>query len=97
MATHHSYVYILASGQNGTLYVGVTNNLERRLSEHRQGISPGFAHRHHCTRLVYYEMFSHISDAIAREKQLKSGSRRQKVRLIESTNYTWEDLSRSWY
>ena len=85
------YVYIMAS-RTRVLYVGVTNNLARRVNEHRSLVA-GFTSRYRVTRLVYFEQFADIRDAIAREKELKGWVRRRKVRLIESRNPTWEDLS----
>ena len=91
------FVYILASGRNGTLYVGVTNSLSKRVWQHRHGEQSGFAHRYGVTRLVYFEEFRDVENAIAREKQLKAGSRRKKVALIEASNSEWKDLSEGWY
>jgi len=86
------YVYILANRKNGTLYIGVTNDLIRRIDEHRQGIVPGFTKRYGIKRLVYYECTNNISAAIWREKCLKWWQRRWKIELIESMNPTWRDL-----
>ena len=86
------YVYILAS-RSRVLYVGVTNNLARRMNEHRHGSLPSFTARYRVTRLVYFEEFADIRAAIAREKEIKGWVRRRKVRLIERMNPTWEDLS----
>jgi putative endonuclease len=86
------YVYILAS-RSRVLYVGVTNNLVRRMNEHRHGSLPSFTARYRVTRLVYFEEFANIRAAIAREKEIKGWVRRRKVRLIERRNPTWEDLS----
>lgn len=86
------YVYILANRWNTVTYTGVTNNLVRRIYEHRECLVPGFTARYHVTKLVYYEPFSHPSEAITREKQLKGGSQRQKIALIKSMNPKWEDL-----
>jgi putative endonuclease len=85
-------VYILASGRNGTLYVGVTSNLPQRVWQHRTGVVDGFTRRYAVHRLVYFELFDAMPDAIAREKQLKGGSRARKVRLIETANPQWRDL-----
>ncbi len=87
------YVYILASKPNGTLYIGVTNNLARRVWEHKQGLVEGFTKRYGVHRLVYTETFERPSDAIAREKRLKKWNRAWKIRLIESVNPGWNDLS----
>ena len=86
------FVYILASGLGGTLYVGVTNDLGRRVVEHRQGIADGFTKRHKVFTLVYFEEFGDIREAIAREKRLKHWNRAWKIRLIEERNPDWNDL-----
>ncbi len=91
------YVYILASQRNGTLYIGVTSNLTRRVWEHRNGIKSGFATRYRTYLLVYYEEYQLVVDAIRREKQLKKWKRAWKVRLIESVNPLWCDLSEELY
>ena len=88
-------VYILASRRNGTLYTGVTSNLSRRVFEHREVMTPGFASRYGCDQLVFYEHYERIVDAIAREKQIKGGSRAKKIALIESMNPEWKDLYES--
>ena len=77
-------VYIVASGRNGTLYTGVTADLSRRVHEHREGTVPGFTARYGCKRLVWYERYPLMTDAIAREKQIKGGSRAKKLALIEA-------------
>jgi putative endonuclease len=89
---HQYWVYILASALGGTLYIGVTNDLVRRMTEHRLGIADGFTKRHRITRLVYFEEFGDIRDAIAREKQLKKWNRAWKIGLIEERNPNWSDL-----
>jgi putative endonuclease len=86
------YVYILASKIGGTLYIGVTNNLIRRVYEHREKFVEGFTKQYDVTRLVYYEAHSEIEAAIVREKQMKKWNRAWKVRLIEETNPNWDDL-----
>ncbi|NBC34189.1 MAG: GIY-YIG nuclease family protein [Alphaproteobacteria bacterium] len=85
-------VYILCSKPYGTLYTGVTSNLLKRISEHRDGILGGFTWQYGCKTLAYYEIHAEILAAIAREKQIKGGSRDKKIRLIESINPTWRDL-----
>jgi len=91
------YVYILASKKNGTLYVGVTNHLERRLWQHRTTTdSSAFTKKYTVGRLVYYETYQSPKPAIAREKQLKAGSRKRKLELIEAKNPNWSDLSKDW-
>lgn len=87
------FVYILTNKNNTTLYVGVTSNLERRIKEHRSGLHPrSFTWRYRLFKLVYYESFQMIGDAIAREKQLKAGSRAKKIQLIEMGNPEWVNL-----
>jgi putative endonuclease len=86
------YVYILASRIGGTLYIGVTNNLIRRVFEHRSKVVPGFTKRYGVIRLVYYEIFDDIENAIRREKRLKKWDRAWKIRLIEEKNPNWDDL-----
>ena len=85
-------VYILASRRNGTLYIGVTNNLARRVYEHRTKHTPGFTSRYDVTMLVWYERYERIDEAIAREKMLKRWRRAWKIELIEAFNPHWRDL-----
>ena len=85
-------VYIMASRRNGTVYVGVTSNLPQRVWQHRTGIIGGFTKRYGCKTLVWYELHSLMLDAIAREKQIKGGSRKKKLALVESANPQWRDL-----
>ena len=85
-------VYILASRRHGTLYVGVTSDLIKRVWEHKTDVVEGFSRRYQVHMLVYFEMYEIIVDAIAREKQIKKWSRLKKIRLIESTNPRWKDL-----
>ena len=87
------YVYILATGRNGTLYVGVTNNPARRLSEHKSAAVPGFTHTYGVDRLVYIEEYPTVLEARAREHSLKRWRRAWKIQLIESLNPNWDDLS----
>jgi putative endonuclease len=89
------YVYILAS-RSRNLYIGVTNSLKRRILEHREGRVPGFTSRYHIFRLVHFEVFTDIRNAIAREKEIKAWRREKKIRLIRSGNRTWEDLAAEW-
>ena len=89
------YVYILTN-HSRRLYLGVTNNLERRLAEHRTGVTPGFATKYRMDKLVYFEVAYNASAAIEREKQLKGLLRRKKIELIEKANPHWEDLSEGW-
>ncbi|HYC04014.1 MAG TPA: GIY-YIG nuclease family protein [Azospirillaceae bacterium] len=85
-------VYMLASGRNGTLYVGVTSDLSRRVWEHRCGAVPGFTQKYEVKHLVWYESHSSAESAIRREKQLKRWQRAWKIRLIEGDNPEWQDL-----
>jgi putative endonuclease len=85
-------VYIMASRRNGTLYAGVTSNLPQRAWQHRTNVIGGFTKRYGCKMLVWYELHSAMPNAIAREKQIKAGSRKRKLDLIEETNPTWRDL-----
>jgi putative endonuclease len=87
------YVYILASGKYGTLYIGVTNNLQARLEQHRSSRGSEFVKKYAVYRLVYLEIFASARDAIAREKQLKNWHRDWKIRLIEENNPDWIDVS----
>ena len=87
------FVHILASKPNGTLYVGVTNNLARRLSEHKGKLVPGFTRQHEVDQLVYFEAFDSILEARAREHSLKRWRRAWKVALIEKLNPDWRDLT----
>ena len=87
---------MLASKRNGTLYIGVTNNLERRIMEHKEEQLKGFTEKYHLHALVYYEESSDVNVALNREKQLKKWNRRWKISLIEEKNPNWEDLSVNW-
>jgi putative endonuclease len=91
----HYYVYIMTN-RSGTLYTGVTNNLQRRVYQHKHKLVPGFTCTYNITRLVYYEETSDVRAAIAREKQIKGWLRAKKIALIESMNPGWEDLSLQW-
>ncbi len=90
------YVYLLTS-KSRRLYIGVTNNLERRLIEHKSKLVDGFTKRYNIDRLVFFEQTTDVLSAIGREKQIKSWSRNKRVALIESVNPTWEDLSSEWH
>jgi len=85
-------VYIMASRRNGTLYTGVTSNLPHRAFQHREGLMSGFTRNYCCKILVWYELHNTMESAILREKQIKSGSRRKKLALIEAANPLWHDL-----
>ncbi len=86
------YVYILANERNGTLYVGVTNNLVRRIYEHKEGLADGFTKKYNIKMLVYYEITESIESAIKREKNIKAWQRAWKLRIIEEMNPDWDDL-----
>jgi putative endonuclease len=90
------YVYIMAS-QSRTLYIGVTNNLEKRVYQHKHRLTPGFTSRYNINKLVYYAETNDVTEAITREKELKGWLRKKKKALIEEFNPTWEDLSSGWY
>ena len=92
----HYYVYLLTN-QKRTLYVGVTNDLVRRVYEHRHKLVDGFTKKYNLSWLVFYESTGEVESAIAREKQIKGWSRAKKVALIESTNPRWVDLAQGWY
>jgi len=85
--------YILASGRYGTLYIGVTSDLVGRLWQHREGEVPGFTGRYHVHRLVHFELFGSMEQAIQREKQLKNWHRQWKINLIDAENPEWRDLA----
>jgi putative endonuclease len=86
------FVYILASAKHGTLYIGITSNLIRRVYEHKTKVVPGFTKRYGVTKLVYFEIFDEALSAIEREKKLKKWRRDWKIRLIEEANPGWDDL-----
>jgi putative endonuclease len=91
------FIYILASKKNGTLYIGVTNSIERRVEEHKNKLDPKcFTAKYDVNTLVYFETFQYINDAIKREKQLKKWNRQWKINLIEEENKDWKDLSENW-
>ena len=90
------YVYIMTNQRNTVLYTGITHNLERRVQEHKNGEGGVFTSKYQVTKLVCYEETGRIDEAIAREKQIKGGSRKKKIELIEKTNPSWRDLSLEW-
>ena len=96
MRNHHYWVYIITNKRCNTLYIGVTNNIIRRLHQHRFGEVKGFSKRYQLNRLVWIEHFRDVNDAIACEKKLKGWRRSRKVALIERTNQRWLDLSDEW-
>ena len=87
-----AFVYILANKTGRVLYTGVTSDLKKRVWQHKHAGLPGFTLKYHVHKLVYYEVFDRVEDAIFREKQIKAGSRKKKIRLIESTNPSFKDL-----
>ena len=91
-----SYVYFMTN-RSGTLYTGVTDDLERRVQEHKMSATPGFTSAYKANRLLYYEVYGDIRDAIAREKQLKGWRRSRKLELVESENPRWLDLAADWF
>jgi putative endonuclease len=91
------YVYILTNRRHGVLYTGVTNDLERRIYEHKCKLILGFASKYNLRKLVYFEETTDVNAAIAREKQIKGWLRKKKVALIESMNPEWKDLTEDWH
>ncbi len=85
-------VYIMTNKHNTVLYTGITSNLNKRVYEHKEKVVEGFTKRYSITKLVYCEVYDEVHSAIAREKQIKAGSRRKKIELIESMNKAWRDL-----
>ena len=90
------YVYILTNKDNRVLYTGVTNDLARRLYEHRNKLADGFTKRYNVTKLVYFEVTTNVESAITREKQIKGWSRKRKLDLIQTANPEWRELSEDW-
>ncbi len=90
------YIYFMTNFEETTLYVGVTNNLERRVYEHKNKLLKGFSANYNLKKLVHYEIYDDVELAIAREKQIKSWSRKRKNELIRNSNENWNDLSKSW-
>ncbi len=90
------FTYIVAS-KSRTLYVGMTSDLKKRVFEHKRKLHEGFSAKYHCDRLVWFERFVEVGNAIAREKQLKGWRREKKVAIIAENNSTWVDLSEEWY
>ena len=87
------YVYIATNNSNSVLYTGVTNNLQRRIYEHKNKTIQGFTSKYNINKLIFYEIFNSPQEAIAAEKKIKAGSRQKKIALIESINLTWKDLA----
>ncbi len=93
LAKYPAYIYMMSNATNSTLYIGVTSNLAKRIYEHKHKLTQGFSQKYNCTRLVYFEAFENISQAIEREKYLKGKKREFKNKLIESINPQYKDLS----
>ena len=93
---HQYYLYILTNKRNGTLYIGVTNCLERRMFEHKNKLIEGFTKKYSLNRLVYFESYQYVNDAIKREKNMKKWKREWKIKLIEKETPNWNDLSKEW-
>jgi len=94
---HQYYVYLLASKIRGTLYIGMTNDLQRRVYEHKTGIKEGFTQKYGVNKLMYFETFQDVNEAIERENNLKKWKRDWKIKLIEKDNKKWLDLAKNWY
>ena len=94
---HQYYVYILSNKKNGTLYIGMINDLERRMFEHKSKLVEGFTKNYGLDKLIYFEQFQYVNDSIKREKQLKNWNRQWKIDLIEEDNNNWIDLSKEWF
>ena len=92
MVSKQYYVYIMTKSRNTVLYLGVTNDLIRRVYEHKEKLANGFTGKYNVVKLVYYEILEDIQNAILREKQIKAGSRQKKVQLVNSMNREWHDL-----
>ena len=90
------YLYIMTN-KSGTLYVGMTNNIRRRVRQHKDKLVAGFTRKYNITRLIYYECFTDVYAAIAYEKRIKGWVRRKKLDLVDSVNPQWDDLSDGWY
>ncbi|WP_422861038.1 GIY-YIG nuclease family protein [Flagellimonas sp. S174] len=94
---HQYYVYILTNKKNGTLYIGMTNDLERRILEHKSKLVDGFTKKYGLNKLVYFEAYQYVNDAILREKRIKKWKRQWKIDLIEEENRNWNDLGLNWF
>ena len=94
---HQYYVYILASKIRETLYIGVTNDLQKRVYEHKTGDKKGFSEKYNVNQLMYFETFQNVNEAIEREKNMKKWKLDWKIKLIEKENKKWLDLSEGWY
>ncbi|MBN1820910.1 MAG: GIY-YIG nuclease family protein [Prolixibacteraceae bacterium] len=97
MKEHHYFVYIFTNKNKTTLYIGVTNDLQRRVNEHEHGLIPGFSKKYNCIFLIYYEYFQNIEHAIDREKEIKKWRREKKENLIKQKNPDWRFLNKEIY
>ncbi|KKS39522.1 hypothetical protein A3H03_01465 [Candidatus Kuenenbacteria bacterium RIFCSPLOWO2_12_FULL_42_13] len=97
MSDRAYYIYLTSNKRNTVIYTGVTNDLYARMYQHKNKAVKGFTQKYNADKLVYYEEFDSIEDAIRREKQIKSGSRNNKIKLIELMNKEWNDLAGDWY
>jgi putative endonuclease len=97
MRDHNYFVYIVTNKNKTVLYIGVTNDLQRRTYEHENGLIPGFTKKYNCHYLIYYEHFQQIEDAINREKEIKKWRREKKENLINNSNRDWEILNKKIY
>ncbi len=93
---HQYYLYIISNKHNSTLYIGVTNDLERRMFEHKNKLVSGFTAKYNVNKLMHFEDFQYVNDALKRKKQLKNWNRQWKIDLIEKENKEWKDLSIDW-
>ncbi|MFD2917841.1 GIY-YIG nuclease family protein [Psychroserpens luteus] len=93
---HQYFTYLVTNNKEGTLYIGVTNDLERRMYEHKNKLVEGFTSKYNLNKLMYFEQFQYVNDAIRRENQLKNWNRQWKIELIEKDNPDWNDLSFDW-
>lgn len=94
---HQYYLYIITNKKEGVLYIGVTNNIERRMFEHKNKLVKGFSSKYNLDKLVYFETYQYIEDAVKREKNMKKWKRDWKIKLIVKKNPTWKDLSEEWF
>ena len=90
------WTYLMTNSRNTTIYTGMTNNLEKRVKDHKGKLNSGFTAKYNCDKLVYFEKYYHAMDAINREKQIKGGSRQKKIDMINKDNPDWLDLSADW-
>jgi putative endonuclease len=97
MQTQKQYYVYIITNKSGTLYTGVTNNIEKRIYEHKNKMVEGFTKKYNINRLLYFETFSDVYSAIAREKTIKGWLRKKKIELVKKTNPSWTDLSQDWY